>query len=74
MCGSVLRMSEPQTYFTKDEAAKYLRCSPRYIDTLRERHELSAMRLNRKKLLFARADLDALAQRHKPQTVQEQTL
>ena len=46
-----------QVYFTKNEAAQYLRCSLRFIDYARERNELKAFRLNRK-LLFARNDLD----------------
>lgn len=51
-------MKHEQVYFTKSEAAEYLRCSPRMIDYMRERNELKAFRLDRKKLLFAREDLD----------------
>ena len=51
-----------QAYFTKSEAAQYLRCSLRFIDYARERNELKAFRLNRK-LLFAREDLDMFARR-----------
>jgi excisionase family DNA binding protein len=49
-----------QVYFTKSEAAEYLRCSPRMIDYLREKKKLNSSRVGRK-LLFTRSDLDALA-------------
>lgn len=55
-------MSTQQTYFTKAEAAQYLRCSLRFLDYARERNELKAFRLNRK-LLFARDELDAFVRR-----------
>jgi excisionase family DNA binding protein len=55
-------MNEQQTYFTKSEAAQYLRCSLRFIDYVRARNELKAYRLNRK-LLFVREDLDAFARK-----------
>jgi len=53
-----------QKYFTKAEAAEYLRCSIRTIDYLRERNELSAYKLSRK-LLFKRNDLDALVEKNR---------
>ena len=56
-------MKNEQVYFTKAEAADYLRCSLRMIDYARERNELKAFRLDRKKLLFAREDLDAFVRR-----------
>lgn len=52
-----------QIYFTKQEAAEYLRFSPRAIDSLLARGELKAFRPGRK-LLFRREDLDAFVQRH----------
>jgi excisionase family DNA binding protein len=52
-----------QIYFTKDEAAQYLRCSIRSIDYLRERDGLRAYRFNnRKRLRFLRDDLDRFVQ------------
>jgi len=51
-------MKHEQAYFTKAEAADYLRCSQRMIDYARERNDLRAYRLTAKKLLFAREDLD----------------
>ena len=53
----ILASMNEQIYFTKSEAATYLRCSPRFIDYARELYGLKAFRLNRK-LLFAREDLD----------------
>lgn len=52
-----------QVYFTKQEAAEYLRFSPRAIESLLARGELKAYR-PRRKLLFRREDLDAFVQRH----------
>lgn len=52
-----------QVYFTKLEAANYLRLSPRGIDCLLSRQELKAYRPGRK-LLFRREDLDAFVLRH----------
>jgi len=57
-------MKHEQTYFTKAEAADYLRCSQRTIDYARERNKLRAYRLDKKKLLFARVDLDAFVRQH----------
>lgn len=56
-------MKHEQAYFTKAEAAEYLRCSQRTIDYARERSELKAFRLEKKNLLFARDDLDAFVHR-----------
>jgi excisionase family DNA binding protein len=57
-----MNIQHEQVYFTKSEAAQYLRCSLRFIDYARERDELKAFRLNRK-LLFARNDLDAFVRK-----------
>ena len=57
-----MNIQDAQAYFTKSEAATYLRCSLRFIDYARERNELKAFRLNRK-LLFAREDLDAFVRK-----------
>jgi excisionase family DNA binding protein len=51
--------SVQQQYFTRDEAADYLRCSLRTIDYLREQGKLKTYRLARR-LLFSREELDAL--------------
>ena len=56
-------MKHEQVYFTKAEAAEYLRCSPRALDYARARDELKAYRPDRKKLLFTREDLDAFARK-----------
>jgi len=53
-------MKSEQVYFTKAEAAEYLRCSQRTIDYLREKKKLNFSRVGRR-LLFARSDLDSLA-------------
>jgi excisionase family DNA binding protein len=53
-------MREQQIYFTRAEAAEYLRCSLRTIDVLREQKKLNTLRLGRKRL-FLRSDLDGLA-------------
>jgi excisionase family DNA binding protein len=55
-------MEHQQQYFTKLEAAQYLRCSLRLLDYARERNELKAFRLHRK-LIFSREDLDAFVRR-----------
>ena len=59
-------MKQEQVYFTKAEAAEYLRCSQRTIDYLREKKKLNFSRVGRK-LLFTRDDLDALARREEQQ-------
>lgn len=52
-----------QVYFTKQEAASYLRFSPRARRDSIARGELKAYRPGQK-LLFRRDDLDAFVQRH----------
>ena len=59
-----MQKSTEQIYFTKAEAADYLRCSLRTIDYLRERNELKTYRFMRK-LLFAREDLDHFVKQHR---------
>ncbi len=54
-----MQKSTEQRYLTKAEAADYLRCSLRTIDYLRERNKLKSYRVDRKKLLFDRDELDA---------------
>lgn len=51
-----------QSYFTKLEAANYLRLSPRSIDYARDKGDLKAYQVGRK-LLFAREELDAYVRR-----------
>lgn len=50
-------------YFTKIEAAEYLRFSPRVIENLLARGDLKAYRPGRR-LLFRREDLDAFVERY----------
>jgi excisionase family DNA binding protein len=58
-------MSEQQTYFTKREAAEYIRSSVRFIDYLREQNELTAFKLaNKRRLLFTREQLDQYVRKH----------
>jgi excisionase family DNA binding protein len=56
--------SVEQHYYTKIEAAQYLRRSPRTIDSLLARGELKAYRPGARKLLFAREELDAYVKRY----------
>jgi excisionase family DNA binding protein len=60
---SYMQAQENQVYFTKREAARYLRCSLRTIDNFLSRKQLRAYKLTEKKLLFVREDLDSFAQR-----------
>jgi len=60
-----MQKQDEQTYFTKIEAAMYLRCSPRSVDNFLARNELRAYKLTSKKLLLARDDLDAFVRRHR---------
>lgn len=47
-----------QTYFTKAEAAAYIRLSERTLDTAKARGELPFFRCGARKVLFRRDDLD----------------
>lgn len=57
-----------QNYFTKKEAAAYLRCSLRLIDMFLASGDLRGYKLTGKKLLFARNDLDRFARRRTART------
>jgi excisionase family DNA binding protein len=51
-----------QTYFTREEAAQYLRLSQRSIDYAREKGDLHAYQVGRK-ILFTRQALDTYVRR-----------
>jgi len=57
-----LRTRPEQNYFTRDEAAEYLRMSPRMLDNLTDVGEIRRAKLGQEKkskVLFRRVDLDA---------------
>ena len=51
-------------YFTKEEAARHVKLSVRYIDYAVAKHELAALRFG-KLVRFRRADVDAWAATHR---------
>lgn len=59
---SSVRARPEQNYFTREEAAEYLRMSPRMLDSLSEAGEIRRAKLGedrKSKVLFRRVDLDS---------------
>jgi excisionase family DNA binding protein len=57
--------TEKQTYYRRQEAATYLRCSVRKIDQWKHDGDLPFCKLSGRLIVFRRDDLDALMERHR---------
>lgn len=55
--------NDDQQYFTRREAADYLRCSLRSLDIFLSSNDLKSYRVGKRKILLARDDLDRFARR-----------
>ncbi|MEI6167101.1 MAG: excisionase family DNA-binding protein [bacterium] len=57
--------SSQKTYLRRHEAAKYLGCSLRQIDSLKHDGDLPFHRLGRRLIVFKAQDLDVLMKKHR---------
>jgi excisionase family DNA binding protein len=52
-------MAESEQYFTRDEAAAYLRVTRRFIDERIAQHDIPVVRMGYRTIRLRRSDLDA---------------